>query len=382
MLDAGFPLLDQHPVPEHLQPGQIHAVRGGNFFAPVLRAGVFGRGGDEPLVRVGIVGQDPEDAVAVIGAVEPAGPAGADEPRFAFRRVRCNEPDLRRFVIAGADEQMAFVPAQSDRDPEARIGFPVDFDIRFDRRAQPVPPHRRRPKLRIEPDVKQRPVVGRPGRCAAGVRYHVRQVFAGRQVAHPDRKPLRAVGVGRIGQQRMVRRRLDGAHAQIVETLGQLRFVQNRPGRAVRSFFAGDTEVDPVLRPRLEAPGVEPGPALHRHAAVVVFQPALEFLEQLLLKPGQRRHDRFPVGIFGLEIVENRRVADIGIAGIAQPGVVVGPAVAMMVRDDRPARGNRRKRRNVVRRVHCADVARHRRLDNRHAMPGLMQTGSLTSDSK
>ena len=168
----------------------------------------------------------------------------------------------------------------------------------------------------------------------------------------------------------MVRRRLDGTDPQIVQTPGQRRLVQDRPRRAVRPFLERDAEMRAVLRPRIEAPGIEPRPAFHRHAAIVVLQPALEFLEQLRLKPGQRRHDGFPVGVLRFQIVENRRVADVGIARIAQPGIVVGPAVAMMVRDNRPARGDRRNRRSAVRRVHCADVARRRRLDNRHAAAG------------
>ena len=175
----------------------------------------------------------------------------------------------------------------------------------------------------------------------------------------------------------MIRRRFDRAHTQIVEALGQSRFVQDRPGRTVRPLFPRDTEVGPVLRPRREAPGVEPRPVLHRHAAVVVLQPALEFPEQLLLKPGQRRHDRFPVGILGFKMIENCRIADIGIAGIAQPGVVVGPAVAVMLRDDRPAGGNRRTWSIAVRRVHDADVASGWRLDNCRALPGVMP-GRLT----
>ena len=58
----------------------------------------------------------------------------------------------------------------------------------------------------------------------------------------------------------MIRRRFDGADAQIVDIRGQRRLVQNGVGRAIRAFFEWNAEMGPVLGARLEPPRIEPRP--------------------------------------------------------------------------------------------------------------------------
>jgi hypothetical protein len=76
-----------------------------------------------------------------------------------------------------------------------------------------------------------------------------------------------------------------------------------------------------ILGAGLERPPVEPVAVLDRNRAVVLLLAALQFLEQGFDQRLVRLLPGFEIGVLGLEIVQHRLVLDLGIAGVAQPGI-------------------------------------------------------------
>src|SRR5512146_2109324 len=88
----------------------------------------------------------------------------------------------------------------------------------------------------------------------------------------------------------------------------------------------------PVLRARLERPPIEIVAVTDRDRAVVLLDPSLHFLEQLLDQLLVLPRPGFEISVFGMQIGKNVRVIDLGIFGVAQPvpRVLEGDAMALV----------------------------------------------------
>ena len=75
----------------------------------------------------------------------------------------------------------------------------------------------------------------------------------------------------------------------------------------------------PILRARLERPPVEPVAVADRDRAVVLLDPPLHLLEQLVDQRLVLRLPALEIGVLGLQIGEHVGVIDLRIFGIAQP---------------------------------------------------------------
>jgi len=113
--------------------------------------------------------------------------------------------------------------------------------------------------------------------------------------------------------------------------------VAERFGRLVEDQFiaaAGNRLAVPaaVLRAGLERPPVKPVAVLDRNRAVVLLDPPLHLLEQLLKQRLVLSRPGFEISVLGVQIGEDIRVIDLGIFRVAQPvpRVLDGDAVALI----------------------------------------------------
>ena len=98
---------------------------------------------------------------------------------------------------------------------------------------------------------------------------------------------------------------------------------------AIRAAGDRATIPEPVLAAGLERPPIAVTAIDLRDRAFILLQPALHLFEQRFDQPGAGGHRGIEIGVFGLEIVEDFRVIDHRIFGIAKPGVIVVPFFAM-----------------------------------------------------
>ena len=265
--------------------------------------------------------------------------AGGDPAQRRAGRRRVEQVDLAGDVRAGGDQQEAGAARLGDRDEEGRVVLLVEDGIAGRVVAQPVGADTVGPQILVELDIEQRPPVLGPLDRAGGVDDQVGQLVAAVQIAQMQPVALGAVLVGGVGEQPAVGADVQGAQVEVGLALGQLDLVQedDRLSGIERPAVPG-----PVLGAREELPVILEAALAHRHRAVVGLDPRLELGVQMLDLRPQRRHEALEPGVLGLEIGADLGVRDLRVGGIAQPGIVVGPAQAEALVADRASRCPRR----------------------------------------
>ena len=169
--------------------------------------------------------------------------------------------------------------------------------------------------------VKERPIVRGPHHRAHAL-HLARQRLAGLKILDAQRVLAKARGVGRVSQPAAVVGDVGVADGKKRMPLRQLISVQHHFFGRIGVRARGSTAlaaIDAVLQPLLGARVVPPVAVAVGNRDVGLLHVAQHLLVKLFAQPGQRRHHRVSVGIFGLEVRGN-----IGILFIAQPGVVIG----------------------------------------------------------
>ena len=171
--------------------------------------------------------------------------------------------------------------------------------------------------------------VAGPHRLADADRRHGLDILPGRQIADSKLEPLRAVIIGKRGQQLPVSADLERAEPEIMIAVRLRRLVEDR---LIVTTADGLAIPAPVLRPRLERPPVEEIAVSDRDRAFVLLDPSLHLPEQLLEQVLLLPRPGLEISILGVEVGEHVGVIDLRIFGIAQPvpGVLDGHPVAFV----------------------------------------------------
>ena len=284
-----------------------------------------------------VVGADEEAVAGVLQLVLVARLARGDQPRLRRRLVRLEHAQLAGHVVARGDHDEAPRVGLADADEEGAVGLLVDRAVVARGRAQDMGLDPEGAQVLVELDVEQGLAVGRPDHRAAGVGERVVEHPAAVDLLDGDGEALGAVGIGAVGQQGLVRADVEIAQGEVVVALGQRRLVEDQ----LLAVLPADRGAEPlaVLRALLEAPPVEVGAVLGRDRGIVFLEAPLELVEDPAGQRLARRHDRLEVGVLGLQVVEHRGVRHLGIASVAQPGVVVDQRRAVDGLALRPAGG-------------------------------------------
>ena len=280
---------------------------------------------------MGVVGVDVEDAVALIDFVLHPRLARAHQNRGAKRIVGGDQPHFARLMIAGADHQPLLVGGQRRADAKALVILVVQFDIAGQRLAEPVQPGIVGAPVLVGQAVDQRLVARDPDQRRQRAGDLVGQHLAGGDHLDPRGEAFRAVVIHRPGEQPPILADGNGAELEIFEVPGQRDFIEDQ---LIGAAVIGSTDRTPppflVFGAFLIFDPVEPVAVLLRNRSVGFLDAAAHFGEQALDCRLLRRHARLEPGVFGLQMRQHRRIVHLGIAGIAQPGIVVGHGDAMM----------------------------------------------------
>jgi hypothetical protein len=138
---------------------------------------------------------------------------------------------------------------------------------------------------------------------------------------------------------------VDAAKAEIGLAFGLMVAVEQDDFLAA---VARGAEIARLLAALLVGRTISERPVLHRHGRIVLLDAAAHFVEQRRPELGRVGHERFLVGVLGLEMGADRRIEHGGvpehllpIVG-AQPGIIVYALDAVMRVGDRPLLGRRR----------------------------------------
>ena len=121
--------------------------------------------------------------------------------------------------------------------------------------------------------------------------------------------------------------------------LRQRGFVQDQLIRPARHRLAIPFA---ILRADFEGAPIDIVAVFLRHRLVVFLDPPLHLGEQCVGQRLVRGHRRFEITVFFRQIVQHLAVRHLRVAGVAQPGIIVGQGDAMMGEAVRTAGGNGR----------------------------------------
>ena len=316
------PLGEHHEILEARQAQEVVRVAAGDDLGPGVLARPILAGPHQPVVLVGVVGQDEDIPTGVIEAVAVILAPGCHHELLALGIARIQQAQFVGDVGAGGDDEVAPAAGLADRDEEGGVALLVEHGIAAGVGAQTVSANPIRAQLVVELDPQERALALDPGDRAGGVGDEIGEELAAAEVLHVDAKALRAVLVGRPGEERCVRADLQRPQPEIA--LGR-RFdvlVQDDfgLGRSVAAAQPGT-----VLRTGRKAPMVLEGAIAHRHGGIVLLDPRLELGMQLLDQPAVGCEEGIDVGVLLLEIGADVGVGDLGVVRVTQPGVIVVP---------------------------------------------------------
>ncbi len=292
-------------------------------------------------VQRAVVVQDQQPAGAVRATLvldrilDPL-PAGQHHPRARRRRSRVQQPYLAGQRAGDRDGHVTLAAGQPDSDGEPLVGL-LDHDhVAGGRGAPPVPPYPVRAPRVVHGHVEQHGPVGGPGAAVEGAGDLVGGRLPGHQVLDPQREPLVAGEVGRVGEQPRVGADAERAQREERRVAGHLVLVQqyllagqrrtaNGARRRVLARLDGAPAVHRVLLARDRARVVPPAALADRHGQVGLLGAALDLGEDLIPQPGLARRHRRRVGVLGFQVTQGQRVVLVG-----QPRVVVDDRVAVM----------------------------------------------------
>ncbi len=141
----------------------------GSISRQCSRPGVVDRRLDDAVVLGAAgIGQDDQPSVVMIDRIIVLGLARRDETWRRGGIGGVDQADLGRLVVVHAEQEEAAVLGRAEAEEIARIGLLVDEGV-GGIGADRVTQHTARAVLVVEPDVEQRPAVGRPFQRPVGV---------------------------------------------------------------------------------------------------------------------------------------------------------------------------------------------------------------------
>lgn len=294
---------------------------------PVLRLG-RGQGGadDAEILRV-LVGDDVQQAVAVLDAVAVAFFARQHAAETAFGRTGRQQQHFARIRAARGEHEEALVLRAAHVDGELFHRLVVHL-------------LRRAAQGQAEKAVRalgggvflgqhQGGVVRRPGQRRHA--WHgIGEQLARLQILDMQLILAETRRVGGVGQQLLVRADTEGAHGKELVAVGQLVLVQQDflGGAGIIGAVRADgaAAVERVLLARFHARVIVKVAYAHRHGQVHFLHAALDFRGQLVGQRLDGGRDGRRVGVFRIQVVDHGRI-----------GLFLQPAV--VVRDDRAMAG-------------------------------------------
>ena len=163
--DAGQPVLALEPHEMVLEGHDLENETAGTMrldLAPMLAAWGLDRRFDDAIILGAIrIGEDDQPVAVMLDGIVVLGFARADETRRSRWILRVDQPDLGRLVIGGVEQQEAPALGLAQAEKVSWIRLLMDesiLPVRADGMAQDLA----RAVLVVEPDIEQRPTVGRP----------------------------------------------------------------------------------------------------------------------------------------------------------------------------------------------------------------------------
>ena len=268
--------------------------------------------------------------------------ARSDEARRRRKIARVDQAHLRGLMVVHAEQQEAAALGGAEAEEISRGRAARAGRVSALVAAEVMAEHPAGPMLLVEPDIEERPAVGRPFEAAVIVGDLGIDDGAGLRLDDVHREELRALGVDRVGDQCVVGAVRDVGDAEIGVVAGKRVAVdQELLGAAVsrraaeqRMLTAGD-----------EARVVGEGAVGRGDRGVVLLDAALHLGEEQLLQRLGLGHDGLGVGVLGFEMSADLGIEHGGIAHHrlpivgAQPCIVVHPHDAVMRGGERPAGG-------------------------------------------
>ena len=203
----------------------------------------------------------------------------------------------------------------------------VQFDIALKRLAEPVQPGIVGPPLLVGERIDDPLVARDPDQAGQRPGDFVGQDLPGLKALEPRGEAFRAVVVDRPGQQFAIHRNRNRAEPEIVVPFGQGHLVQDQ---LVRSACHRPAPPLLVFRAFLELDPVKMIAVLLRNRLVGLLDPRPHLLEQAVDPALLAGHAGFEPGVLRLKVGQNLIVLHLGIARIAQPGVIVGHGDAVV----------------------------------------------------
>ncbi len=305
--EAAFPLPDDEVVAEQLEAFDEHVFAVRDHLLPALARGFGHRRPHEPEVPRAVVRPDVEVVAQVIDVVLVLALAREEDGRFVFGVVRIHVAVLGRERLGRRDDHVAPRFRAEHPGVEGFVGLFIDEHVRRSVRSQPVSPdlvpaERDCVLLRIE----DRSVVVRPGEVSGHRRDLIGEKLARREVLETNVVEASSHGVGRIGEDPMVRTDRLGEHGQEVVALGErVRVDEDLFGSLQGATL---TRVDRVLLSVFEALEVVPVVAPIGNGGVVLLDAALDLLEEGLPEPREMRGHRVRVDVLGFQVGDHLRV--------------------------------------------------------------------------
>ena len=320
--DAGKParaFTDRHEVIEELEVSDKYAGVMGDEVAPLGTVSPDAFAGFHQFEILGIpVGADHPTRVEVVRRVFEVTLALREYAKLARRRG-LGTAQLVRYGAAETDADVLLRTRGAQTHIETVIQFLVDDRVAAGLAAERVrfDPSRQE-RVRVVHNVKQRPVVGGPGKTRRNPGNLNRQRFMVPEILDSQCELPAPDRVFNIGQEGLIRAELPVADLIEVVSVCQLVDIEHDLFRRVHVAFAAG--VDRVLLTDFEARVVPVILVLVRYGAVVLLDSPDQFLVQGGFGSGQRRHDRIGIVILGLEV---RQHVGVGAFIVAQPIVFV-----------------------------------------------------------
>src|SRR3954453_21721710 len=211
------------------------------------------------------------------------GLAAGDQGQRLPRVVGGKEPHLARGIVASRDQDEALVVGLADADAEAELlGLLVKRDRFLGFCAEPVIARAITAPMLVDLGEDDSGAVAGPHRLPDADVGDRLDVLARGDLADAQLEPLRPIVVDQSREQPSVGTRRNGAQAEIFLPFSLDRLVEDDLVSAPGDWLAIPR---PVLRSRPISPPVEELPIPQRDRAVVLLDPSLHLLEQLVEQP-------------------------------------------------------------------------------------------------
>ena len=272
----------------------------------------------------GVGADDPAPAPALQAIAHAFAPRLGDH-RLGGRIDGRDQPAFAGLLVLRPDQDVAVVSRAPDAEEHAVVRLLVDQHVltAAGRAAEDLG----RPGVLVAPDPEQPAAVRRKIEVAIGALDHLRQDLAGGEVADHQAVVFRALHVLGPGVEPVVRRMGGRTHLIVGVLLGPRVGVQQQ--FLVRRRLAPPAQMARVLGAQLIAAEVLERAVRRGDRGVVLLDPPLHLLEELLLQILGPRQHRGHVGVLGRQVLAH---VGLHLGRIAQhrlPVVVLHPGVVV-----------------------------------------------------